>query len=96
MKNTTLTGTGTFKFNPIHNSSGTIVNKPQLTVSDIRDSDGTLTANHSGSGHNIMTVDSDGFNIGSTNVSIPTKMILTVQNVGGSTVQTVKFIDPNG
>ena len=43
-----------------------------------------------------MTVDSDGFNIGSTNVSIPTKMILTVQNVGGSTVQTVKFIDPNG
>lgn len=95
MTGATLTGTGTFKFAPIHNSSGTIVRNSSLSVSDIRDSDGTLTANHSGSGHNIMTVDSDGFTIGSTNVSIPSKYNLTIINAAGSTVATIKFIDPS-
>ena len=95
MTGATLTVTGTFNFAPIHNSSGTIVRNSSLSVSDIRDSDGTLTANHSGSGHNVMTVDSDGFTIGSTNVSIPSKYNLTIINAAGSTVATIKFIDPS-
>lgn len=96
MTGTTLTGTGTFKFAPIHNSSGTIVRNSSLSVSDVRDSDGTLTANQSGSGHDIMTIDSDGLTVGSTGVSIPSKYNLTIINAAGSTAATIKFIDPNG
>lgn len=97
MTGTTLTGTGTFKFAPIYTSSaGVTSNKPLLSVSDVRDSDGTLTANQSGSGHDIMTIDSDGLTVGSTGVSIPSKYNLTIINAAGSTAATIKFIDPNG
>ena len=97
MTGTTLTGTGTFKFAPIYTgAAGVTSNKPLLSVSDIRDSDGTLTANQSGSGHDIMTIDSDGLTVGSTNVSIPSKYNLTIINAAGSTAATIKFIDPNG
>ena len=97
MTGTTLTGTGTFKFAPIYTSAaGVTSNKPLLSVSDIRDSDGTLLANQSGSGHDTMTIDSDGLTVGSTNVSIPSKYNLTIINAAGSTAATIKFIDPNG
>ena len=97
MTGATLTGTGTFRFAPIYTgAAGVTSNKPLLSVSDIRDSDGTLLANQSGSGHDIMTIDSDGLTVGSTNVSIPSKYNLTIINAAGSTAATIKFIDPNG
>ena len=96
MTGTTLTGTGTFKFAPIYTSAaGVTSNKPLLSVSDIRDSDGTLLANQSGSGHDTMTIDSDGLTVGSTNVSIPSKYNFTIINAAGSTVATIKFFDPS-
>ena len=96
MTGTTLTGTGTFKFAPIYTSAaGVTSNKPLLSVSDIRDSDGTLLANQSGSGHDTMTIDSDGLTVGSTNVSIPSKYNFTIVNAAGSTVATIKFFDPS-
>ena len=96
MTGTTLTGTGTFKFAPIFTSAaGVTSNKPLLSVSDIRDSDGTLLANQSGSGHDTMTIDSDGLTVGSTNVSIPSKYNFTIINAAGSTVATIKFFDPS-
>ena len=97
MTGATLTGTGTFRFAPIYTgAAGVTSNKPLLSVSDIRDSDGTLLANQSGSGHDTMTIDSDGLTVGSTNVSIPSKYNLTIINAAGSTAATIKFIDPNG
>ena len=97
MTGATLTGTGTFRFAPIYTgAAGVTSNKPLLSVSDIRDSDGTLTANQSGSGHDTMTIDSDGLTVGSTNVSIPSKYNLTIINAAGSTAATIRFIDPNG
>ena len=96
MTGTTLTGTGTFKFAPIYTgAAGVTSNKPLLSVSDIRDSDGTLLANQSGSGHDTMTIDSDGLTVGSTNVSIPSKYNFTIINAAGSTVATIKFFDPS-
>ena len=59
------------------------------------DSDGTLLANQSGSGHDTMTIDSDGLTVGSTNVSIPSKYNFTIINAAGSTVATIKFFDPS-
>ena len=64
-----------------------------MTVTgNIADSDGTLSLQGS---EGFTSFDSDGFTIGSTKVSIPSKYNLTVINAAGSTVATFQFLDPS-
>lgn len=93
-----LTGTGTFRIAPLYDSDGdgSFGNRSRRTnmtvTGNIADSDGTL-ALQGNEGRAVF--DSDGFTIGSTKISIPSKYNLTVINAAGSTVATFKFLDPS-
>ena len=96
-----LTGSGTFKMFPLYDSDGDAstsfaqgrARRPVMTVSgNIADSDGTLSIQGS---EGFTSFDSDGFTIGSTKVSVPSKYNLTIINAAGSTVATIKFLDPS-
>ena len=93
-----LTGSGTFKIAPLYDSDGdgSFGNRSRRTnmtvTGNIADSDGTLALQGN---EGRATFDSDGFTIGSTKVSIPSKYNLTVINAAGSTVATFQFLDPS-
>jgi len=93
-----LTGSGTFKVAPLYDSDGdgSFGNRSRRTnmtvTGNIADSDGTLSLQGSEGRANF---DSDGFTIGSTKVSIPSKYNLTIINAAGSTVATFQFLDPS-
>ena len=93
-----LTGSGTFKIAPLYDSDGdgSFGNRSRRTnmtvTGNIADSDGTLALQGN---EGFANFDSDGFTIGSTKVSIPSKYNLTVINAAGSTVATFQFLDPS-
>lgn len=93
-----LTGSGTFKVAPLYDSDGdgSFGNRSRRTnmtvTGNIADSDGTLSVQGN---EGFVNFDSDGFTIGSTKVSIPSKYNLTIINAAGSTVATIKFLDPS-
>ena len=94
-----LTGSGTFKVAPLYDDSdgdatfGSSSRRTNMTVTgNIADSDGTLSIQ---GGEGFTSFDSDGFTIGSTKVSVPSKYNLTIINAAGSTVATIKFLDPS-
>ena len=94
-----LTGSGTFRVAPLYDDSdgdatfGSSSRRTNMTVTgNIADSDGTLSIQ---GGEGFTSFDSDGFTIGSTKVSVPSKYNLTIINAAGSTVATIKFLDPS-
>ena len=94
-----LTGSGTFRVAPLYDDSdgdgtfGSSSRRTNMTVTgNIADSDGTLSIQGN---EGFTSFDSDGFTIGSTKVSIPSKYNLTIINAAGSTVATIKFFDPS-
>ena len=94
-----LTGSGTFRVAPLYDDSdgdatfGSSSRRTNMTVTgNIADSDGTLSIQGA---EGFTSFDSDGFTIGSTKVSIPSKYNLTIINAAGSTVATIKFFDPS-
>tara|TARA_A100001035_G_scaffold23089_1_gene15480 strand:- start:584 stop:1822 length:1239 start_codon:yes stop_codon:yes gene_type:complete len=94
-----LTGSGTFRVAPLYDDSdgdgtfGSSSRRTNMTVTgNIADSDGTLSIQ---GGEGFTSFDSDGFTIGSTKVSIPSKYNLTIINAAGSTVATIQFLDPS-
>ena len=93
-----LTGSGTFKIAPLYDSDGdgSFGNRSRRTnmtvTGNIADSDGTLALQGN---EGRATFDSDGFTIGSTKVSIPSKYNLTIINADGATVATIQFLDPS-
>ena len=93
-----LTGTGTFKIAPLYDSDGdgsfgSRSRRTNMTVTgNIADSDGTLSMQGTGG---LVNFDSDGLTLAGQKVTIPSKYNLTVINAAGSTVATIKFLDPS-
>ena len=102
-----LTGSGTFKMFPLYDSDGDAstafdqgrARRPVMTVTgNIADSDGTMNVRRtdlSSNDNDKFIIDSDGLTLAGQKVSIPSKYNLTIINATGSTVATIKFMDPS-
>ena len=102
-----LTGSGTFKMFPLYDSDGDAstafdqgrARRPVMTVTgNIADSDGTMNVRRtdlSSNDNDKFIIDSDGLSLAGQKVSIPSKYNLTIINATGSTVATIKFMDPS-